>query len=244
LARSESQDTTSPSCLPSAFFNDITYVHQKVPTLYTALSAPEDLATNPAIYGANTNSFILQQGEIVEIVINNDDPGKHPFHLHGHNFQVIVRSPKDAGFYNSTSPPFPQVPMRRDTVLVRPNGNTVLRFRADNPGIWLFHCHIEWHVDSGLIATMVEAPLALRAQKQLHPVPESHFDTCHASKMSTAGNAGGNVDDFLDLSNANYPPPDLPAGFTAKGIVALVFSTLVAAIGLAVIVWYGLGEMK
>ncbi len=46
--------------------------------------------------------------------------------------------------------------MRRDTLLVRPNGHIVLRFKSDNPGVWLFHCHIEWHVDSGLIMTFVE----------------------------------------------------------------------------------------
>lgn len=64
--------------------------------------------------------------------------------------------------------------MRRDTILVRPNGNIVLRFKSDNPGIWLFHCHIEWHVASGLIATMVEDPISL--QKQLDgKIPEDHL---------------------------------------------------------------------
>jgi hypothetical protein len=60
---------------------------------------------------------------------------RHPFHLHGHAFQVVTRSEDDAGFYdptNTTTPP--STPMRRDTVLVRPNGHTVLRFRSDNPG--------------------------------------------------------------------------------------------------------------
>lgn len=64
----------------SAFFNDITYVKPKVPSLYTALSSGE-LATNPAIYGSNTNPFILNHNEVIEIVLNNLDPGKHPFHL-------------------------------------------------------------------------------------------------------------------------------------------------------------------
>lgn len=58
---------------------------------------------------------------------------------------MIERSEEDAGSYRiekrNTSP---SVPMRRDTVLVQPNGYAVLRFRSDNPGIWLFHCHIEW----------------------------------------------------------------------------------------------------
>ena len=118
-------------CYPSAFFNDVTYVTPAVPTLYTALSAGE-LADNTTVYGVNTNPYVLKHNQIIEIVLNNNDPGRHPFHLHGHAFQTVVRSEEEAGFYvgNET---FPAVPMRRDTVMVRPMGNIVLRFRADNP---------------------------------------------------------------------------------------------------------------
>ena len=64
-------------------------------------------------------------------------------HLHGHVFQVVYRSEEEAGTYNdSMELTFPANPMRRDTVQVKPNGFVILRFRADNPGIWLFHCHI------------------------------------------------------------------------------------------------------
>lgn len=40
-------------------------------------------AGNASIYGSYTNSFVLGAGEIIEIVLNNLDSGKHPFHLHG-----------------------------------------------------------------------------------------------------------------------------------------------------------------
>lgn len=121
-----------------AFFNDVTYVNPKVPTLYSVLSTGSN-ATNPRIYGSNTNSFILGKNEIVEIVVNNNDPGKHPFHLHGHAFQVVTRSEDDAGFYDPKNVSRrPSTPMRRDTILVRPNGHTVLRFRSDNPGVSTF----------------------------------------------------------------------------------------------------------
>jgi len=125
--------------------------------------------------------------------------------------------------------------MRRDTLVLRPEGHIVLRFKADNPGVWLFHCHIEWHVDQGLIATMIEAPLEL--QKSL-VIPQSHFDTCVKGKKPYAGNAAGNTKDFLDLTGQNVQPAPLPAGFTARGIVALTFSVLAALIGMAVIIWY------
>lgn len=73
----------------SAFFNDVTYTAPVVPTLYTALTTGEN-ASDVRIYGDYTNSFVLEKDQIVEIVLNNHDTGKHPFHLHGHN----VRSPR------------------------------------------------------------------------------------------------------------------------------------------------------
>ncbi|KAI9672072.1 MAG: hypothetical protein M1831_001885 [Alyxoria varia] len=217
-----------------AFFNDITYTAPRVPSLYTALSTGE-MASNPEIYGVNTNSFVLAHKQVVEIILNNDDPGKHPFHLHGHAFQVIARSAEEAGPYvhNET---FPQKPMRRDTVLVRPNGNFVIRFRSDNPGVWLFHCHIEWHVVSGLTVNFVEAPLEL--QKQL-TVPDNHYQACREAETAYKGNAAGNTENLLDLNGNNLPPDPLPEGFTARGIVALVFSVISAFLGVAVIAWYG-----
>jgi iron transport multicopper oxidase len=116
----------------------------KVPTIFSALTLGEN-ATNPEVYGVNSNAFVLAAGEVVEIIVNNADPGKHPFHLHGHNFQVVSRSAEEYGSFNgSGNVDTPDIPMKRDTILVRPNGNLRLRFVADNPGIWLFHCHIEW----------------------------------------------------------------------------------------------------
>ncbi|KAE8867294.1 hypothetical protein PTNB73_05388 [Pyrenophora teres f. teres] len=222
-----------------AFFNDITYVSPKVPTLYSVLSTGAN-ATDAVIYGSNTNSFVLAQNQVVEIVLNNNDPGKHPFHLHGHVFQVVTRSAPDSGPYDpsNTTTPSP-TPMRRDTILVYPNGHIVLRFRSDNPGVWLFHCHIEWHVASGLTATMIEAPLAVQAQLKDN-IPADHWKVCEEKGVLTKGNAAGNTVDFADLRGENAPPGRVPSGFTKRGVVALVFSCLSAFLGLGVIGWYGL----
>ncbi|KAI9809142.1 MAG: hypothetical protein M1825_002432 [Sarcosagium campestre] len=121
----------NPDQTIDAFFNDVSYVRPKVPTVYTAMTTG-DSATNPAIYGVNTNAFVLKKGEVVEIILNSADPGKHPFHLHGHNFQAVIRAEEEAGTYNGSTN-FPAIPMRRDTFMVWPNSNVVLRFRADNP---------------------------------------------------------------------------------------------------------------
>lgn len=195
-----------------AFFNNITYKSPKVPTLYSVLSAG-DKATDPTVYGDYTHPFVLKKDEIVQIVVNNRDTGRHPFHLHGHNFQAIYRSNESAGTWEdgggAAGKTFPRVPMRRDTMVLYPEGNMVLRFRANNPGVWLFHCHIEWHVVSGLIATFVEAPAEL--QKSL-TIPADHRAACQAGNVPTEGNAAGNTKDLLDLTGQNAPPDPLPAG--------------------------------
>lgn len=62
-----------------AFINDVTYIGQKVPTLYTALSAPEKYVMNPAIYGVNSSPYVLKHNEVVEVILNNFDGGAHPW---------------------------------------------------------------------------------------------------------------------------------------------------------------------
>lgn len=90
-------------------------------------------------------------------------------------------------------------------------------------------------MDSGLAATFIEAPLDL--QKTLK-IPEDHYQVCEVSGTLTAGNAAGNTKDLFDLTGQNVSPAPLPAGFTAKGIVALVFSCVAAILGLLSIAWY------
>ena len=89
-------------------------------------------------------------------------------------------------------------------------------------------------MDSGLVATMIEAPLEM--QKVLS-IPADHLAACEDSNTPTAGNAAGNTVDYLDLKGENKAVAPLPAGFTARGIVALVFSCIAAFLGLAAIAW-------
>lgn len=81
---------------------------------------------------------------------------------------------------------------------------------------------------------MIEAPIEM--QKTL-TVPQDHFDVCAAAGVPIAGNAAGNTVDALDLKGENLQLDWLPAGFTPRGIVALVFSVLSAFLGMAAIAW-------
>jgi iron transport multicopper oxidase len=119
-----------------AIVNGKTYLSQKVPSLFTAMSAPQNYKLDPRVYGDNSNSFPVKFGDVVEVVINNLTPGGHPWHLHGHQFQVVARGGANTqGTYNpSTADP---LPMKRDVAGVLPGGFVVFRFKADNPGIQL-----------------------------------------------------------------------------------------------------------
>lgn len=237
-----------------AFFNNVTYVEPKVPTLTTVLTSGK-LANDPRIYGDNINAHVLNGDEIVEVVLNNYDPGKHPFHLHGHTFQVVQKSPgfhEDETYpeedqdkmtvpYNESAPlmDFPQYPVVRDTVLLEPNGHVVLRFKADNPGVWFFHCHVDWHLTQGLASVFIENPETLQAREQLH---DNYKQICSSCGIKNEGNAAGRSDDWFNLDGLPRQPLPLPEGFTAKGYFAFMVCTLAALWGLYTIANYGLSE--
>ncbi|KAF4997387.1 hypothetical protein FDECE_12095 [Fusarium decemcellulare] len=235
-----------------ALLNNISYTMPKVPALYTVMSSGDSVG-NASIYGDFTNAKILEHNQVIQIVVNNADSGTHPFHLHGHTFQVIDRFPSygpdffkladgDPVPYDATNHiDFPKYPPRRDTVVVPANGYVAIRFVADNPGVWLFHCHIDWHLSSGLAMLLIEAPDEL--QKKVN-IPQQHYDICKAAGVPFKGNAAGNTVDLFDLKGQNAQPGWIPGGFTARGIVALVFCVICAVIGIASIAIYGLAGVK
>ncbi|KAM3430332.1 hypothetical protein MY4824_007744 [Beauveria thailandica] len=99
----------------------------------------------------------------VDLVINNLDDGSHPIHLHGHSFYILssFRAEGRAGWgsYNPYDPASVlrqplnlQSPLIKDTVNVPRRGHVVLRVLADNPGLWMLHCHMMVHMGTGMAA--------------------------------------------------------------------------------------------
>ncbi|THU78948.1 Cupredoxin [Dendrothele bispora CBS 962.96] len=95
-----------------------------------------------------------------DIIINNLDANlDHPYHLHGNEFQIVARgtgtlSVDDAASidYNTTNP------LRRDTLVIPGGDYAVLRISNDNPGVWVLHCHIAWHLAEGFLGIVVSRP--------------------------------------------------------------------------------------
>ena len=123
-----------------ATWNDKTFIAPKVPSLATAMSAGEH-AWNPEIYGSNTNAHVLpKQGGLVEIIINNYDDGQHPIHIHGRQVQIVSREANTNDKVSQAK--YNPIPIRRDTWTLAASGRTIIRYLSNNPGVWLFHCHM------------------------------------------------------------------------------------------------------
>ncbi|KAF2625835.1 multicopper oxidase [Macroventuria anomochaeta] len=112
----------------------------------------------------------------IDILIQNMDDGNHPFHLHGYKFWVLKQGKGYAPQPFSTPSLYDGIdlinPLRRDTASIEAYGWMLIRFVADNPGAWAFHCHIGWHNEAGLgivFATRVD---------EIREVPAEVRDMC------------------------------------------------------------------
>jgi FtsP/CotA-like multicopper oxidase with cupredoxin domain len=158
LLYTKTQKLAKLSNHPTGFINRTSWSPQSAPQL-PLLSLPRSQW--------DENQLVpwvpLSQGQNswVDIIVNNLDDGAHPFHLHGNDFYVIgsYRSEHGWGSYSpyetsGSSSIKPKLnldtPLRKDTVSVPRRGYVVLRFRPDNPGIWMFHCHVLFHQASGM----------------------------------------------------------------------------------------------
>ncbi|KAF9959127.1 hypothetical protein BGZ72_010256 [Mortierella alpina] len=211
-------------------FNNITYVKPKVPSLYTALSMG-NLSSNAEVYGKHTLPIVIKHNSWAEIVINNNDAGDHPFHLHGHVFQVVGRT---QSVYDGRSlyPYFNlSNPLRRDTIMVPAHTSTAIRFQANNPGVWFFHCHVEWHLEAGMAATVIEAPEVLSSVLK---VDRKYLEQCAALGIPFEGNAAGNQG--LNMTGENEGPKAQRSHAGRCGSSNIAFTLFAAILSLVVVV--------
>lgn len=128
-------------------------------------------------YNPDWNVYDIGSNSTVRLIVQNEQSValkvSHPFHLHGHYFQVLHEGD---GTWDGTTIINARNPQRRDTQMLRPGGHVVLQFEADNPGVWPFHCHIAWHVPRGLYINLLERPEDIPRLR----IPDSVKDTCRA----------------------------------------------------------------
>lgn len=91
--------------------------------------------------------FLVSEGDVVRMTISNSSGSAHPMHLHGHHVLVLSRD----GVMATGSPWW------TDSLEVSDGETYEVGFVADNPGVWLDHCHNLPHADQGLVAHVAYA---------------------------------------------------------------------------------------
>ena len=87
--------------------------------------------------------FHFKQGQHITLHMINETDFWHPMHLHGHFFRVVAINGQKTRFQEW-----------RDTVMMGPRDSVDIAFVADNPGEWMFHCHILDHAAGGMMGTI------------------------------------------------------------------------------------------
>ncbi|KAI7980283.1 Laccase-14 [Camellia lanceoleosa] len=102
---------------------------------------------------------VLKYNSSVEIVFQGTNvlngAENHPIHQHGYSFYVVGFG--FGNFDNETDPEgFNLVdPPEMNTVGVPTNGWAAIRFKADNPGVWFMHCHLDRHMSWGMDTVLI-----------------------------------------------------------------------------------------
>ena len=136
---------------------------------------------------SETDSIEIKGGEATRFIMINRTMMHHPMHLHGHFFRVL----NGQGDYS---------PLKH-TVDVAPMSTTVIEFYNNETGDWFFHCHLLYHMKSGMARlvhyqdfTPAENVAAVR--HQLYRDPFSFYGFADASSNMTEG--------ALTLANSRY----------------------------------------
>ncbi|XP_030521249.1 L-ascorbate oxidase-like [Rhodamnia argentea] len=155
--------------------------------------ADYDVMRQPANPNSTVGSglYTLGLNTTVDIILQNANALSantseiHPWHLHGHDFWVLgygegkFAAEDGDKRLNLNNPPL------RNTAVIFPYGWTALRFVADNPGAWAFHCHIEPHLHMGMGIVLGEGLDAVGKMK----IPGGAF-ACGLTAKMVANNDG------------------------------------------------------
>lgn len=111
---------------------------------------------------------MLKRGEVIELELVNDTMMHHPIHLHGHFFRLLMGQ-------GARSP-------LKHTVDVPPMTSRTVEFEANEAHDWMFHCHILYHMMSGMARVFRYEDEASPPQPASRPLPE-HHSLAHAGGL-------------------------------------------------------------
>lgn len=170
-------------------------------------ASQQSFFSDSGVQGANAVNIPL--GSIVQIRLFSSDGGQHPIHIHGKSFVICdyssvnsngtvksrTRAELDANMFAPCgSMANARQPIRRDIVTLSPatdpdkqgnvkQGYAIIRFKATVPGVWLLHCHIDWHFEIGLAMALVVGYDQLTSNAFQQSVPQHIQQECSNLKF-------------------------------------------------------------
>jgi FtsP/CotA-like multicopper oxidase with cupredoxin domain len=112
------------------------------------IALDESLRDGEQVFTVNGETYpdvppiALPLGELRRIEVQNLSPMDHPFHVHGTFFQILEADGK----------PLPEGAIaNKDTVIVPQTSTLKLALSFDEPGAWMYHCHILEHAEGGML---------------------------------------------------------------------------------------------
>ncbi|KAH8676191.1 multicopper oxidase-domain-containing protein [Xylariales sp. PMI_506] len=177
------------------------------------------LGVNKAAFDVGTELVVSHAGiETVDVVIQNMDENSHPFHLHGNQFWVMGAGhgyfpgyekmglkPEGKGLLEGgADAAVLRNPLKRDVATAEGFGWLWVRFVADNPGVWILHCHMIWHSESGMAMQFISRLDDIRGWT----VPENVRALCAAPEEELRKGAPPPDEVFFGFHNGRGDPAE------------------------------------
>ncbi|OWZ10826.1 Multicopper oxidase [Phytophthora megakarya] len=180
------------------------FQHPPQPPLFTiaaGMTTEQLPLSSNAFKIISSNALKVEFGKHIEVVLANVQNEQHPFHIHTHSPWIVGSGVASLDqIRNNQLPPLKLVnPIIRDVYTVpqcTSDGNNgcldagyvVLRFTADNPGVWIFHCHIDWHLEAGMSMILVEGEQELQ-QRGVNSFANTMLSVCGSNSTFSIANS-------------------------------------------------------
>lgn len=141
---------------------------------------------------SETDKILIRKGENVRIILYNGTMMRHPMHLHGHFFRVL----NGQGDYSPLKNTLDIMPMETDT----------LEFAATEDGDWFFHCHILYHMMSGMgrIFSYEDSPANPEIPDPAKAIRKIYADDRRIYTSAKIGLESNGSDGELTFANTRY----------------------------------------
>lgn len=141
---------------------------------------------------SEVDKILIHQNELVRIVLTNNSMMRHPMHLHGHDFRII----NGQGEYAPLKNVLDIMPMETDTI----------EFLANTTGDWYFHCHLLYHMMSGMgrVFSIVEPDTARHASNYQYRASKFYKDDRALHVMAHGSIATNGSQGMIALQNTRW----------------------------------------